>query len=254
MGFLRLFDMDFSFLSEIGLTQNESKIYSALLKLGSAPSGRITYETGLHRSRVYEGLNRLVEKGLVSFVKKGNVTFFEASAVDKILDYLEDEKTKIEEKKNRVEKILPELEKFRESKPRAEAHVLQGVEGFKSMRRDVLKNANGEHLLIGAISRENEVMPNFFLWFTKQRVKNKIRQRILHKESARENAMTRAPLVQTRYLPSEIDNPAVINIYGDRVAQVLWKDDYPLVFLLINQDIADSYREYFELLWKTGNK
>ncbi|MBU1930663.1 helix-turn-helix domain-containing protein, partial [Candidatus Micrarchaeota archaeon] len=66
--------MDFSFLQDLKLTQNEIKIYTALLNLGSVPAGRITHETGLHRSRVYEGLNRLVEKGLVGFIKKGPIT------------------------------------------------------------------------------------------------------------------------------------------------------------------------------------
>ena len=246
--------MDFSFLQDLNLTKNEIKIYTALLNLGSVPAGRITHETGLHRSRVYEGLNRLVEKGLVGFIKKGYVTFFEATATEKILDYLDEEKIRIEEKKKKIEKILPTVERFRETKPTAEAHILQGIEGFKAMRRDVLKHAGNEHLLIGAISREDKVMPIFFQKWDKERIKKKIKLRILHKEGARGKYMTKLKLLETRFLPPSISNPAVINIYGDRVVNVLWKENYPLCFVMINKDIADAYKKYFELLWKIAKK
>ena len=55
---------------------------------------------------------------------------------------------------------------------------------------------------------------------------------------------------ETRFLPDELESPAVINIFGDRVVNVLWKNDEPICFLLINKEIADSYRKYFDYLWK----
>ena len=242
--------MDFAFLEELGITKNEAKIYAALLSLGSVQVGRIVYESGLHRSRVYEGLNRLAEKGLVSFVKKGKTTFYEATSSEKLLDVLDDEKLKLDKKRKRIQKLIPKLNTFRETKPRAEAHVLLGVEGFKAMRRDVLKHAHKDLLLIGAIAREDKVLPNFYGWWNKERVQRKIVFRILHKESARGKPMTKLKFSETRFLPKEIDNPAVINIYGDRVVNLVWKDDYPILFQLINKDIADSYRKYFDVLWK----
>ena len=248
-------NMDFSFLQEVGLTNNEVKLYEALLKLGSAPSGKITYETGLHRSRVYEGLNRLMEKGLVSFVKKGTITYFEATASEKILDVLEEEKIDLEEKIKKMETAVKQLNQFRETKPTAEAYILQGVEGFKAMRRDVLKHANKEHLMIGAIGRENEVMPTFFEKWDQERKKLKINLRILYKSDVKGKAMAkRKDFAEARYLPLHISNPAVINIYGDRVVNVLWKGNYPICFVMANKDIADAYRKYFELLWDNSEK
>lgn len=247
--------MDFSFLLELGLTQNEVKIYSALLKLGSAASGRITYETGLHRSRVYEGLNRLAEKGLVSFVKKGATTFFEATSSEKILDVLEEQKIQIDEKIKKIEKAIPELNKFRETKPTVEAYILQGIEGFKAMRRDALKHAVKEHLMIGAIARENKAMPIFFEKWNKERQKKGIKLKILYKAEYRNSAMVkRKGFAEFRFLPEHISNPAVINIYGDRVVNILWKENYPICFVMANKDIAEAYKKYFEVLWKVSKK
>ncbi|VVB99567.1 HTH-type sugar sensing transcriptional regulator TrmBL1 [uncultured archaeon] len=247
--------VDFGFLQELGLTQNEIKIYSALLMLGSAASGRITFETGLHRSRVYEGLNRLVEKGLVSFVKKGNVTYFEATSSEKIVDVLEEEKISLENKITKIRGHIPELNKFRETKPTAEAYILQGVEGFKAMRRDLLKHAKGEHLMIGAIAREDKVLPVFFEKWNSERKRLGIKIRILYKADAKNSPMAKRPYhAESRFLPPHISNPAVINIFGDRVVNVLWKGDYPLCFVMVNKDIADAYRKYFEMLWQVSKK
>ncbi|MFA6269158.1 MAG: helix-turn-helix domain-containing protein [archaeon] len=246
--------MDFAFLDEVGLTKNEKKIYSALLNLGSVTAGRITYETSLHRSRVYEGLNRLVGKGLVAFVKKGVVTYFQTTSPEKLLDYLEEEKLKLDEKKKKISEVLPQLKEFNQSKPTAQAYILEGLEGFKAMRRDVLKYAQKEHLIIGAIAKEDKAMPLFFKKWNQERIRKKIKLRILHKESARGEKMTKLKLMETRFLPSHIDNPAVINIYGDRVVNVLWKNNSPICFVMTNKDIADAYQKYFELLWEISKK
>ena len=58
--------------------------------------------------------------------------------------------------------------------------------------------------------------------------------------------------METKFLPKEYSSPAVINIYGDKVVNVLWKEDNPICFMIINKDIADSYRKWFKLLWKTA--
>lgn len=249
--------MDFAFLQELGLTRNEVKIYSALLSLGSASSGKITYECGLHRSRVYEGLGRLMEKGLVSSVKMGKITFFEAASSERILDVLEEQKTSVEKKIGEAQKWVPELNRFRETKPTAEAYILQGVEGFKAMRREVLKHAGAhpakELLLLGAIAREPKVMPLFYEKWDRERRRAGITTRILYKQNVKGDIRTEY-WDKRRFLPEHIANPAVINIYGDRVVNVLWKGNEPLCFVMINKDIADAYRKYFEMLWGLSEK
>jgi len=182
---------------------------------------------------------------------------FEATEPERIIDFIKENKRKLDETEKQAKNLVQELKKGSDIlKPQAEAQILEGIEGFKTMRRDVLRNSDGEHLLIGAISREEEVIPGFFKDWNKQRQKKKIKLKILHKISAKEKAMTKKEIMgkyfETKFLPEEIESPAVINIYGDRVANVLWKNNNPLCFLLINKDIADSYRKYFDYLWKSS--
>ncbi len=247
--------MDIEILEKIGMSKAEIKVYLALLNLGSVPSGKIVQETNFRKSTIYECIKRLQNKGLVSYIIKNGMKHFEAANPERVIDFIEEQKRRLNETKNEAQKLVSQLKRGYDTiKPHAEAHVLEGIEGFKTMRRDVLKNAKGEHLLIGAISREYEVIPGFFKEWNKTRQKKKIKIRILHKESARKKAMAKKELMgkffETRFLPEELENPAVINIYGERIVNVVWKQNNPLCFLLINKDIADSYREYFEYLWR----
>jgi hypothetical protein len=116
-----------------------------------------------------------------------------------------------------------------------------------------LRHARGDILLIGAVAKEDEVMPGFFKDWTNQRERKKIKLKFLFKEFTRGISEKKigvyGKLFEKRFLPKEIESPAVINIYGDRVINVLWKNNKPLCFMLINKEIADSYRQYFNYLW-----
>ncbi len=241
-------------LEKIGLSKAEVIIYVALIKLGSSTTGSVIKETGLRKSTIYETLGRLLEKGIVSYVIKNNIKFFEAADPDRLVDFLHEKKRELDENETSIRKILPELRSMRSQlKPHAEAHVFLGIEGFKTMRRDVLKNADKELLLLGAISREPVVMPHFWTYFNRERLKHKIKIRILHQRNTKEKPV-HGEMVEMRFLPSEITVPTVINIYGDRVVSLLWKENNPICFMLINREIANAYKKYFDILWRISRK
>lgn len=247
--------MNLELLEEIGLTKSERELYITLLKLGSSPSGKITKEVDMHRSRVYESLNRLMEKGLVSYVIKNNVKHFQAASPDRLLTYVEEQESKLAEKKKELHKLIPEIKHTIDPlKPEAEAHVLTGPEGFKTMRKDVLR-VNKDMYLIGGKGKEYHLLGYFFPQFERERLKQRVKWHVLYDYGVKEkDKMAKRPLMVSRSLPKEYITPTVVNIYGDRVVNVLWKGNYPLCFMIINKDIADSYRKWFELLWKYSHE
>jgi len=55
-----------------------------------------------------------------------------------------------------------------------------------------------------------------------------------------------------RFLPDNFPpSPLVLWISGHFVSHVLWEQT-PVAFLIRNKKIADNYRQYFQLLWKTS--
>ena len=64
--------MNKDLLKSIGLTDIEIEVYLAIIDLGSCLAGEIARKTGIHRRTVYDAINRLIEKGLVSYIKTYN--------------------------------------------------------------------------------------------------------------------------------------------------------------------------------------
>ena len=94
--------MDTQILEDLGFTNAEIKVYLALLELGVSTSGPIIDKSKLQSSVVHSTLNKLINKGFVSFVKQGQRNHYQAANPKNISEY-------IDEKKKEFENLLPEL-------------------------------------------------------------------------------------------------------------------------------------------------
>jgi len=83
-------------LRGIGLSKNESKVYLALLKLGSSNVISIAKTSTVHRVNVYDALKKLQERGLVSTSQIINKTEYQA-ADPNLLETIMIEKNKFTE-------------------------------------------------------------------------------------------------------------------------------------------------------------
>ncbi|MDI6738179.1 MAG: hypothetical protein QME12_06745 [Nanoarchaeota archaeon] len=61
------------------------------------------------------------------------------------------------------------------------------------------------------------------------------------------------PLAEIRHLPKEYESPVSLNVYGGKVAIIVWGVE-PAAILIANTDVAKSFRNYFELMWKMAKK
>src|SRR3972149_2344557 len=101
--------MDISSLREAGLTEGEIKVYLALLELGASTAGPIIEKSKVSRSIIYQLLDKLMEKGLVSYIVKEKTKHFQAAEPNRLFDYIEERAVKLQESKKSVEKLLPQL-------------------------------------------------------------------------------------------------------------------------------------------------
>ena len=65
-------------LKNLGLTNNEVEVYLTLLNKGELSVNEIGMKSGLHRQVCYDALDRLLEKGFVSYILKDGKKFREA--------------------------------------------------------------------------------------------------------------------------------------------------------------------------------
>jgi sugar-specific transcriptional regulator TrmB len=236
-------------LKKIGLTEKETKVYLANLRLGSSTANTIADRANVIRTTTYDVLKSLIDQGLISYFIKSGVKYFEAVTPNKIL-YL------LDEKKKAIESVLPDLNKMKESiteKPTAQ--VYEGIDGLKTIMEDMLKT--GKEINGYASMGFYNTLKYYFPGFSKRKAKLKIKSRLImekNKETLGFKKDNKKELREMRFMDELAKHNVARYIYGDKLAMVVGgKDDIKGV-VLQNQAMVDFEKELFELDWKNAKK
>jgi len=235
--------MNQEMLREIGLTNNEALVYKALLENGPSLAGFISRKTGLHRRTVYDVTEMLIKKGLIGYIVKNNRRLFEASSPTRLLEM-------IKEKEHLVNEAMPEMiMHYKKTIEKQETNFYKGKAGLKTVFEEQLNEK--EILILGASPLAYEVLQFYFKWFDKRRKEKKIKARAIFNKTEKKLNL---PLTEIRYLPQKYSSPLAVNIYGNKVAIILWSKENPFAIVIKEKEIAEGYRKYFELMWKIAKK
>jgi len=60
-------------------------------------------------------------------------------------------------------------------------------------------------------------------------------------------------LTEVRYMKQELETPAWIDIFKNYVVTIN-VHGIPVCFLIKNQEAAESYKKYFEIIWKQAKE
>lgn len=240
-------------LEEIDLNKSEIKVYISLLKLGASTTGPIINDSKTANSKVYEVLEKLIQKGLVSYFTKQGMKYYKAASPNMILQYLEEKKKSIEEQEKKVKDILPMLLHFeKEKEEQKEAVIFSGPRGIKTAFTnlvDELKKGDEVHIM-GVYEFGKEFLP-LALHFQKIRSAKGIKAKFLINNGAKKIAedFKKYSPVEIKYMPEKIFTPAIFLIYSDKVVINLAKE---MTFFVIKSKSANmAFEAYFQMMWKT---
>jgi len=250
--------MDEKILFDIGLTRSETKVYLALLEIGSSTTGPIIKKAGIASGKAYLILDKLIMKGLVTHVIKSGVKHYQAKDPEKLVDYLHKKEKELKKKEKKLMEFIPVLKaEYEEAKYMPKAEIYEGVKGFKSFYdwviNDELKKGD-EILVMGAAKDVNEKFGGYLWDWVMRKEKKCVKMKILYNHDARKLGMKRVGLkyCKVRFMKPEMKTPAFIDVFNDYVATIIVTGE-PIVFLLKNKEAADSYRKYFEVLWEQSD-
>ncbi|MBU2561998.1 MAG: hypothetical protein KKD17_06910 [Nanoarchaeota archaeon] len=234
-------------LEEMGLTSSEAKIYLVLLEQGASLAGTISRNTGIHRRSVYDSIERLIQKGLVSYIKSNNRKYFEAVSPERLIEILH-------KKEEDVKAILPDLKALQQmTEGKNETLFFRGKAALKSAFDDQLDKAR-EICIWGATTKAVEILDFYFPHFDRQRVKKRIKVRIIFNESERRHPyISKIPMAEVRFVPDEITSNTAVNIYDRNICIVAWRPD-PVGILIREDNIATGFRNYFEFMWRFAKR
>jgi sugar-specific transcriptional regulator TrmB len=236
--------MEIHELRILGLTQGEIKVYTAILNIGVSSINEIHEKTGLERRAIYDIINKLIEKGLITYtIEKGKRTY-QVAPPNKIREEIEQKKKELKKLQN----ILPNLEDiYKSAKPKVNLEVFRGKEGIKTLFEHMLNFK--DNYFIGGGFYIMDLLPHFWPQYNERRIKKGVHWHSLSLYETKKREVPETRLLELRYLPKKLSvNPAVVFIFGDKIANVLWGEEW-FAFMIDSKEIAESYKKYFKYLW-----
>src|SRR3989338_886746 len=240
--------MDTKILEDIGLSNAEIKVYLALMELGTTTAGPILEKSGLQNSVVHMTLNKLIERGFVTFVKEGKRNHYQAANPKHIIDF-------ISEKKERFEAILPELLlKQKQAKEKPEIISFRGIMGIKELLMELLEAGGKEHHTFGSTAKSLMLGDAWWVSYHKKRSQLGIKAKLLFNESlAHWKAEKKYPKSEEKYTKSGFEPLTETIIRNDKIGIIVWTDK-PLGVIIHQKEATESYDQFFKIMWDGATK
>jgi sugar-specific transcriptional regulator TrmB len=240
--------MNTGVLKELGLTDTEIKVYLALLESEQCLASSISKKADVERSVTYHILEKLMRKGLISYVIKENRKYFSAAEPKKLHDL-------IKEKENSLNELIPELNKIiKRSEEPLSIEVFRGKEGFKTVLDDLIKHKK-PYYIIGYTGTGPKIASFWYIYWNKRRIKNKVWRYLLINKGDENMEALKYPLTKVKFLPSKT--------IQEKSSIIIYDDDKVLLFLPLiefagirikNRETHEAYKQYFDALWKLARK
>ena len=126
-------------LEKLGLSENEARLYSVMLRYPKSTVQELTTRSSLPRTMLYYVLNQLSEKGLVSTSKDKWRTLYIAENPERLYELLAHREKEFEKQFRAVREIIPELtNKYRLGGVRPGVRIFEGIEAYKKALEDIL--------------------------------------------------------------------------------------------------------------------
>ena len=237
-------------IEELCHSPKEAKIYLASLSMGESTTSEIAREVGIPRTTANFILEKLKERGLMKCYLQRRRRLWLSEEPEKILHHLK-------EKQATFEEILPALESMKKTqKPKKPSLRMYTGSELKRIYFDIIKEKS--HIL--AIFDFDKVVKVLGEDFLQQMIKKRhsifLRIKVLAPKTPLAVKYSQRDASEMRMTHFFRSGTAIKNanfIYGKKVAIASLNKRSPMGLIIEDEDLADTMRELFELLWNTSS-
>jgi len=230
-------------LSQIGLSKGQAVIYLSLLKLGTATVKEAAEDSGFHRTNIYDVIDELKEKGLVTYYKEGKSTYYQAVNPSNLSSVLE-------EKKSILEEALPQLMNlFTYSSDKVSVQVYRGAQGMKSAFNNIVKKKN---IMLYGLNIQGQLRTELPI-YSKQYYRKLDEKNIHYQGIYTREYVVKFSKHKIRYIHPKYATPVATHIYEDTILIQIWQPEM-IAIEIKSKQIADSYKDNFNIIWKEASK
>ena len=227
-------------LQELGLNKRESQCYVALLELGSSKVGKIIKKTSIPSSKIYEILNKLIKRGLVTYVKRSNIKHFQAQDPKTLINL-------IEEKKKKVESIIPQLLLKQSLSTKQSVEMFEGQKAIFTLFTNLIQDAKPkEPYLIFSINEENKnkaanlFFKNLAIRRKEKKLNTKLLKNIKHYKKEKH--------IKLKLRFTKFNLPQGITIFRNTTILLSWQQT-PIAIKIQSDTITNQLKKFFNQQW-----
>jgi len=247
-------------LKRIGLTGSEIKVYLALIKIGDYSSkGKIVEESKIASSKIYEVLDKLITKGLVSNISKDNTKHFSACSPERLNDYIQKKKEDILTEEQSLAKIIPLLlNNYNSQREKTMVELFVGWKGLNAVYSNLLKEMKSkeEVFIMGASKGENEQLTKeFFLKYSSLARLKGLKVRIIFNENSRKYVQDIEKELKIKFDKRFLlkESPVEI-VFTKYISAIIILKQEPVAFIVYDKQTGAGFLDYFNHLWKIAKK
>ncbi|NQU83264.1 MAG: hypothetical protein HQ536_00985 [Parcubacteria group bacterium] len=243
----------YNLFDKLGLNQKEAKVYMACLELGSGTVKELSEKSGVKRTSIYNFLEELKQKGLITEIKRGKKTMLVAED-PKVLKLMAKERMQdAEEYVSNIDQIIPNLVglfNLPANKPKVKYY--QGIKGIKQIYEDTLR----EHSTIYAFSDYEKMLPvmdfDYMVDYADRRAKQGIQILSIAapngpwtKKAIKLNKKQKRQIKVAKKMQFDTE----INIYGNKVALLSFRRPYAGT-IIEDRAIVQTLKNIWEFMWE----
>jgi len=227
-------------LIQIGLSEQEAEVYIQLLKEKKQTANEVAKQTKINRSVIYSILEKLIDKGLVSYVLINNIRHFSSSNPNALVDFLNN-------KKEILSDLLPKLKSITDQeKQLINVELFQGANGGITVLKDIIREGK-DYVSFGDEGSFQKILGTLGEQYVRQLNEKGISEKIITRKGIK--LIGNAKKTQIKYLPKEFRFPTITTIYSNKVAIAIFDKPY-YVILIKSKSLAFAYKSLFDGLWK----
>jgi sugar-specific transcriptional regulator TrmB len=248
--------MNLQLLQEIGLSKSQALVYLKLIEKGELTPPEVAQLTGESRPNAYMILRRLKDLELIEKMANSKKVSYQALnpiALERLIENKRLETSKVEQQ---VKQLMPQMLSYYYSfTEKPGIRLLQGIEGLKEIYRDTLRTK--EDIYFMRTPAEIKVMgEEFFKTYKKRRAALGITTYAITvgpptlRRSLQDDAFK---MVRTWIKAEDYTAPVEINVYGDKVAYLVYGEEIMGV-IIQSSFIAESMRQIFQIVQNAYSK
>lgn len=250
-----------SYFAKLGLEPEIADIYLALHSFGPQTISELSRNAKVERTRIYRLIDKLLESNLIEVETHYRRGIIKAAPIANLHILISQREQELKSLQDELELIQQVLARNSLSSPATRVQFYQGREGIRQMLWNEL-NAKSEIVGYNYRILEEGTGKKFMQNWTEEFEKRGLTCRLITgddfatswsegQKSFGEGTGERIKGMQYHCIsPKDFKITHSCDVYDNVVAYYHWKDNEIFGIETYNQEIADTQRQFFEMIWK----